>query len=92
MTAPNQEYKDYSGHRQQYSQKNPDSARNHEAMVQPEWLTYRDAETYSSLSRTTLWKLLNASEIKGARIGRAVRISRASIDEYLSHRSFDEAG
>ena len=89
MTAPGSEFKETIDTRQQLNQT---SASEPEATVQPEWLTYRDAERYSSLSRTTLWKLLNASEIKGARVGRAVRISRVSLDQYLSRQSFDEAG
>ena len=51
--------------------------------VTREWETYRQAEELSGLSRTTLWKLLNAGEIKAARIGRAVRINRHSLDGYL---------
>jgi excisionase family DNA binding protein len=51
--------------------------------VTREWVTYRQAEELSGLSRTTLWKLLSAGEIKAARIGRAVRINRHSLDEYL---------
>jgi excisionase family DNA binding protein len=51
--------------------------------VTREWVTYRQAEELSGLSRTTLWKLLGAGEIKAARIGRAVRINRHSLDEYL---------
>jgi len=52
-----------------------------------EWVTYKQAEELSGLSRTTLWKLLSASEIKAARIGRAVRINRRSLDEYLERAS-----
>ena len=48
-----------------------------------EWMTYKQAEELSGLSRTTLWKLLSAREIKAARIGRAVRVNRRSLDEYL---------
>ena len=48
-----------------------------------EWITYKQAEEFSGLSRTTLWKLLSAGEIKAARVGRAVRINRRSLDEYL---------
>jgi excisionase family DNA binding protein len=48
-----------------------------------EWVTYRQAEELSGLSRTTLWKLLSAGDIKAARIGRAVRINRRSLDGYL---------
>jgi excisionase family DNA binding protein len=52
-----------------------------------EWLTYKEAEELSGLSRTTLWKLLSAGEIKAARVGRAVRINRHSIDDYLERAS-----
>jgi hypothetical protein len=34
-----------------------------------EWLSYRDCETLAALSRTTLWKLVNAGEIEAARVG-----------------------
>jgi excisionase family DNA binding protein len=52
-----------------------------------EWVTYKQAEELSGLSRTTLWKLLSAGEIKAARIGRAVRINRRSLDDYLERAS-----
>jgi excisionase family DNA binding protein len=55
--------------------------------VTREWVTYKQAEELSGLSRTTLWKLLSAGEIKAARIGRAVRINRRSLDEYLERAS-----
>ena len=54
-----------------------------------EWVTYRQAEELSGLSRTTLWKLLGAGEIKAARVGRAVRINRRSLDQYLEQASQD---
>ncbi len=58
-----------------------------QAEITREWVTYKQAEELSGLSRTTLWKLLSAGEIKAARIGRAVRISRRSIDDYLERVS-----
>jgi excisionase family DNA binding protein len=58
-----------------------------QAEITREWVTYKQAEELSGLSRTTLWKLLSAGEIKAARIGRAVRINRRSLDEYLEHAS-----
>jgi excisionase family DNA binding protein len=58
-----------------------------EAQVTREWVTYKQAEELSGLSRTTLWKLLSTSEIKAARVGRAVRINRRSLDEYLKRAS-----
>jgi excisionase family DNA binding protein len=49
----------------------------------PAWLDYKQAEAYSSLSRTTLWELINRREIKAARIGRAVRIQRDSLEDFM---------
>jgi excisionase family DNA binding protein len=46
-----------------------------QAEITREWVTYKQAEELSGLSRTTLWKLLSAGEIRAARIGRAVRIN-----------------
>jgi excisionase family DNA binding protein len=54
-----------------------------QAEITCEWVTYKQAEEFSGLSRTTLWKLISAGEIKAARVGRAVRINRCSLDEYL---------
>jgi excisionase family DNA binding protein len=48
-----------------------------------EWLTYPEAQMISGLGRTTLWMLVSAGEIKAARIGRAVRISRRSLGHFM---------
>jgi excisionase family DNA binding protein len=58
-----------------------------QAEITREWVTYKQAEELSGLSRTTLWKLLSAGEIKAARVGRAVRINRRSLDDYLERAS-----
>ena len=58
-----------------------------QAEITREWVTYKQAKELSGLSRTTLWKLLSADEIKAARVGRAVRINRRSLDEYLERAS-----
>ena len=55
--------------------------------VAPEWLDYASASQYSGLGRTTLWQLVSAGEIKAARIGRAVRISRASLEDYMERQA-----
>ena len=52
-------------------------------VIMPAWLDYKQAEAYSSLSRTTLWELINRREIKAARIGRAVRIQRDSLENFM---------
>jgi excisionase family DNA binding protein len=53
--------------------------------VRREWLSYRECETLAGLSRTTIWRLINAGEIEAARVGRAVRISRESLTAYMKH-------
>lgn len=55
--------------------------------ITPAWLDYKQAEAYSNLSRTTLWQLVNARKIKAARVGRAVRIERDSLQEFLERSS-----
>ena len=55
------------------------------------WLTYKEAEQLVGLSRTTLWKLIGSVEIECRRVGRAVRISRASIEAYMGGDGLDEA-
>ena len=58
-----------------------------QAQMTREWVTYKQTEELSGLSRTTLWKLLSAGELKAARVVRAVRINRRSLDEYLDRAS-----
>ncbi len=53
------------------------------AGVTQEWVTYRQAEEISGLSRTTLWRLVRAGEVEAAKVGRAVRINRRSLDAYM---------
>jgi len=57
--------------------------------ITPAWLDYRQSEAYANLSRTTLWSLIKARKIRAARVGRAVRIERASLQAFME-RSSDE--
>ena len=54
-----------------------------QAEITREWVTYKEAERLVGLSRTTLWKLLGTGDIEYRRVGRAVRINRASLEEYM---------
>ncbi len=63
-----------------------------QAEITREWVTYRQAEEISGLSRTTLRKLVDESEIRIKRVGRAVRINRASLDAYMNGDSLDATG
>jgi excisionase family DNA binding protein len=55
-----------------------------QAQVTRQWLTYRRAEEIAGLSRTTLRKLVDEGEIQIKRVGRAVRISRESLDRHMN--------
>jgi excisionase family DNA binding protein len=57
--------------------------------VTPAWLNYKQSEAYSGLSRTTLWQLINARKIKAARVGRAVRIERTSLQRFMEQSTED---
>ncbi len=62
-----------------------------EAIVK-EWLTYPEAQQYASLGRTKLWELVSAGEIKAARVGRAVRINRHSLEAFMESVSKEFTG
>ena len=56
--------------------------------VKPEWLRYPEAERYSGLGRSTLWKLVKGGDVGAAKVGKAVRINRHSLDEYLERQAY----
>jgi excisionase family DNA binding protein len=58
-----------------------------QAEVTREWVTYRQAEEITGLSRTTLRKLVDEGKIAIRRVGRAVRINRATLDAYMNVES-----
>lgn len=57
------------------------------APVIKEWLNYPEAQQYAGIGRTKLWELVGAGELQAARVGRAVRINRRSLDEYMRRNS-----
>ena len=57
-----------------------------QVQIQREWLGYEEARRLVGLSRTTLYRLVKTGEIKGARIGRSVRINRTSLEDYMERR------
>jgi excisionase family DNA binding protein len=54
-----------------------------QAEIVKAWLTYKEAEQLVGLSRTSLWKLVSASEIEHRKVGRAVRLNRESLEAYM---------
>ena len=59
--------------------------------VEDAWLTYSEAQQFSSLGRTKLWELICSGEAEAAKVGRAVRINQRSLNEYLRRNSYVEA-
>ena len=55
--------------------------------VQQEWVSYSEAERYSGLSHTTLWRYVRSGELKAARVGRSVRIHLPTLREFTEHAS-----
>jgi excisionase family DNA binding protein len=55
--------------------------------VQQEWVSYPEAERYSGLSHTTLWRYVTNGELKAARIGLSVRIHLPSLREFMERAS-----
>jgi len=55
--------------------------------IRPEWITYEEARCLIGLSRTTLWRLVNSGAVKSASVGRATRINRVSLEEYMEREA-----
>jgi excisionase family DNA binding protein len=45
------------------------------------WISYSQAQRYSGLGRTKLWEIISTGEVEAAKVGRAVRINRNSLEE-----------
>jgi excisionase family DNA binding protein len=50
----------------------------------PQWLTVRDVERRTSLSRAYLYKLIATGELQSFTVGRARRISASSLADFMS--------
>jgi excisionase family DNA binding protein len=58
------------------------------AIEEAAWISYVEAQKYAGLGRTKLWELVSAGEVEAAKIGRAVRIKRRSLDEYMTRNRY----
>ena len=59
--------------------------------VHQEWVSYPEAERYSGLSHTTLWRHVSTGQLKAARVGRSVRIHLPSLKEFMEERASETA-
>lgn len=58
--------------------------------VRTEYLTYEQARQLTGLSRQTIWRAIKSGDVKAFRIGRSVKISRSSLEEYVRAEPFAE--
>lgn len=61
------------------------------ATVQREYLSYREAQEFSGLGRTTLTSLVTSGKVPAAKVGKAVRISRTGLAHYMESQAYTEA-
>jgi excisionase family DNA binding protein len=55
--------------------------------IEPTWITYDKAQRLTSLGRTTLWRIVKSGAVKSVSIGRAVRINRESLEQYIEREA-----
>ncbi len=53
-----------------------------------EWLTLREMQNLLKIGRTKSWELVANGEIEAIRIGRAVRVSRRGIEQFLKRNPY----
>ncbi len=56
------------------------------APIEQEWVSYPEAERYSGLSHTTLWRYVSTGQLKAARVGRSVRIHLPSLKAFMEEK------
>jgi excisionase family DNA binding protein len=54
------------------------------------WISYFEAQRYTGLGRTKIWELVSAGEVEAAKVGRAVRIRRESLEGYMKRHPYVE--
>lgn len=52
-----------------------------------EWISYREASALVGLSRGTLHKIIDSGAVRAAKVGKAVRINRRSLEAYMDSRA-----
>ena len=56
--------------------------------IEPEWLSIQDLMILTSLGRTKCYELVASGELEAIKVGRAVRVSRASYIEWTRSRRY----
>jgi excisionase family DNA binding protein len=56
--------------------------------IEPEWLSVKDLMTLTGLGRTKCYELVASGELEAIKVGRAVRVSRASYTEWTRRQRY----
>ncbi|MBA2782792.1 MAG: helix-turn-helix domain-containing protein [Rubrobacteraceae bacterium] len=56
--------------------------------IKPEWLSIQDLMILTSLGRTKCYELVASGELDAIKVGRAVRVSRASYLEWVRRQRY----
>ena len=59
--------------------------------VQPVFVSYRQAQELTGLSRGMLWGLVSSGKVEAAKVGTRVLIRRESLIHYLESQSYAES-
>jgi excisionase family DNA binding protein len=61
------------------------------AEAQPLFVSYKQGQDLTGLSRGTLWGLVSSGKVEAAKVGTRVLIRRESLIHYLESQSYAEA-
>ena len=61
----------------------PEHRIDQDTQITPTWVSYRDAQRYTGLSRGTLWKIARAGLVPLSKRGRAARLHLPSLERYM---------
>jgi excisionase family DNA binding protein len=56
--------------------------------IEPEWLSVKDLMTLTGLGRTKCYELVASGELEAIKVGRAVRVSKASYIEWTRRQRY----
>lgn len=64
----------------------------HDEDQMEQWIDYAEAQRLTSLGRTTLSRIVNSEQVEAARVGRAVRIAKSSLMDFMRRAAEDKSG
>jgi excisionase family DNA binding protein len=59
-----------------------------DAVIERQWLSPAEVRDYAGIGRTKLWEILSSGAVEGAKVGRLVKVSRSSLDEYMRSNTY----